>query len=745
MHRAWSAIAAITLSCGLAHAQRLNLDAPTAPAPGSNESTRGMRSALRDAVVGSPGDPLPEARLGAAARSRAQAVALALITHGEALGEAGSVHIVCAMTMLADMGWTSELGARAVGPDGEDAAAALRAFVRGVDAALATIRGGQELPDSAAELDVFLRQIFAPLTELVRPEVPPIQSGWVLSDRTRTPPTINELRTRLGAPPAPEANAASLDLATHAAALNLLALLENAGTTWSFAAAAADARATLAGALPLLIDRLPAWFPEAKRQEVAERTAAAIRAYSTSTRDEESAATLATAAGISRLCQWADKLSAGSGHNARDIQSIRLAIADAAAEAVGQVGPARERASKAMRSLERTLDMIDERAVLGTEADVTQSLRTSFRALDAAAKRSESQLVSQIAQIARAESATSQPAIVSVIAAHRRSLDDLRMLRLVDELLTKHRDDQSPTWRLVSSRLTRQGQEVSKPATMEATLLDLRAFASAMELQEPFAGEPAIRAASAGGAGGTAGTLSAWDAETIRELTGNKAAAVMAKIDELRTAYLETWAREGDERRSGGRDGESGGRGANAGQNAEPIASRLRVLRMVCGLIEDMRTVRALAAPEHRARREGLMAWRGLPISAAAAEYLGGGEALSRAVSQAVTQALDASPAATDRARAAVRKLELENVTLRLVARLDREARDRVIVAVPPYASLASPPTRGAWMVGGADARARLAAIARYVDEAAAVATDNPRDAGKIMEYVDMLAGEVGR
>jgi len=110
-----------------------------------------------------------------------------------------------------------------------------------------------------------------------------------------------------------------------------------------------------------------------------------------------------------------------------------------------------------------------------------------------------------------------------------------------------------------------------------------------------------------------------------------------------------------------------------------------------------------------------------------------------------VTQALDPAPAATDRARAAVRKLESENVTLRLVARLDREARDRVIVAVPPYASLASPPTRGTWMVGGADARARLAAIARYLDEAAAVATDNPRDAGKIMEYVDMLAGEVGR
>ena len=61
-------------------------------------------------------------------------------------------------------------------------------------------------------------------------------------------------------------------------------------------------------------------------------------------------------------------------------------------------------------------------------------------------------------------------------------------------------------------------------------------------------------------------------------------------------------------------------------------------------------------------------------------------------------------------------------------------------MAVPPYASLAAPPTRGAWMAGE---RAKLAAIARYVDEAAAESQQSEKDAARLMQYVEMLAGEV--
>ncbi len=730
-HRMFAGAAAILTIAVAAHAQRLDLDAPRPPAPGANDSTRAMKAALPKATTGHSDEPLAESQLGAAARARTQALTLALISKGEQLGEPGSIHIICAMTLLADMAWMNELAVRAGQTGGGDAAADLRAYIRAVDALGLSGTGAGAMPDSAAELDVLLRSLFAPVTEFARPSASALSAGWVAQDPSRPVPSAAELRERVQAAPP-----ASIDDATRVSLLDLLAAIEEAEATWSFAGAAHDARATLAGALPVFAGALPAWFPEARRGIILARLNSATRAFASSTRDIEAAESLSLAASIARMCAWADTLQAGSGgagQSTRDIQGIRLALADAAAAALDEPGPARDRARKSIRALERTLDLLNERALHGSDADVAQSLRTSFRALDAAAKKSESQLIAQIAEIARAESASSQPAIVSVIAAHRRSLDDLKMLRMVDGLLTKHRDDQSPTWRLVSSRLTRLGQEVSRPATMEAALLDLRAFAAAMELQEPFVGEPAIRAAAAKDP-----ALPAWDAESITNLTGNRAAAVVARIDELRTAYLEAWSRAGDARRTGA--------SPNAAQDPEAIAARLRNLRLLCGTIEDMRVLRALGVPEHRAKREGLLAWRGLPISSAAAEFLGGGEALSRTVSEAVTQALDAAPAAADRARAALRKLESENLTLRLVARLDREARDRGIIAVPPYASLAAPPMRGAWMVGAAADRARLASIARYLDEAAAAAkTGGQRDAAAIMRYVEMVAGEVGK
>ncbi len=705
-----------------AHAQRLNLDTPSAPPPGATESTRTMKASLRDAAIGAVHEEIAAHLLGAAARARTQALALALILRGEELGAAGSQHIVAAMVLLSDMSWPSELGARAAQPDGAGTAAALRAYIRSIDAMPPS---AGSLPAEASELDVRLREIFAPLTELVRPEVDPRKAGWVRADSTVADDAPAVVRSRIDG-----AEGRSLDEPTRIALMELLGLLDDAAATWSFAAAAQSAGVMISGAIGLACGELPAWAPAPRRDTIIERSSAALRAFATSTRDAEAAEALAIAADASRVLAWADALQASASLNARDLLSLRLALVDAAADALDIPGAARDRGRRALRSVVRAVEMVNERGSAGAEADVAQSLRTSFRALDAAAKKSEVQLIARISEIARAESATSQPAIVSAIASHRRALDDLKMLRMVDGLLARHRDDQSPTWRLVSSRLLRVGQDVSKSATMETALLDLRAFAAAMELQEPFGGESAIRAVAAKDA-----ALPAWDAESIATLTGNKAAAVVARIDELRTAYLETWAREGDTRRSGP------GGGAPGGQDAESIASRLRVLRMLCAVIEDARAVRALAAPEHRAKRVGLMAWRGLPVSRNAAEYLGGDKGLAGVVSEAAAQALDPSPAAIERARTSIRRLESTKPSLRLVARLDREARDRGIIAVPPYASLAAPPTRGAWM----DAeREKLAAIARYLDEAAAATgAGDAKRAGDTMRYVEMLAAEM--
>jgi len=739
-------IVTLALVCGRADAQRLNLDAPAAPAPGPNDSSRAMKASLPDARVGRADDALPDAAgLGTAARSRTHALTLALIGKGEELGEAGSIHIAHAMTLLADMAWPSEMALRAVSgePDAEMIGAAMRAYVRAVDALLAD---GRALPDTPGELDMALRSVFAPLAEIVPPESDPLAAGWALA-QTGPVPTVDELRAQLEGAPAGDPSGTTknattgLDDPTRAVLLDLLGVIAGAQGTWSFAAAALDARATLAGALPIVLGGLPTWFPETRRAQVSERTGAALRAFAHTTRDDDAAELLATASNTLRICAWTDALSpggggGGGGQTARDAQSIRLAIADTAAEAMGEAGPARDRARKSMRALVRTLDLIDERIAAGTEAGVTQSLRTSFRALDSARARSEAQLTSQVAEIARAQSATSQPAIVSAIASHRRSIDDLKMLRLVDGLLTRFRDDQSPSWRLVTSRLTRLGQEVARPATMESALLDLRAFAAAMELLDPFAGEPALRAAAL-----TGDTADAANTAILKELTGDRAGAIIARIDELRIAYLQAWAREGDDRTASGRNAPARP-GVVAGEKAESIAARLRVLRMLCGFLEDLRAVRALALPEVRALRQGLLAWRGLPISVAGAAFLGGGEELSRVAADVVTQALDNADTGTERPRTSLRKLEAAHPTLRLLAALDRGALERGIIAVSPYASLASPPTRGAWMVGH---RARLAAIARYVDEAAAVAKDNPRDAGKIMDYVNMLAGQVER
>lgn len=702
----------VALLASIAWAQRLNLDAPRPPAPGEGAATRSLRAALPDRVALGNDPWIDDALLASAIRSRAADLGRALLARADELGDQGSLHYTLAVMVARDTTWADELAAAAVREDGAMIGAAARSWVHAVDAYLAQNNG--RVPPTIDQTDVALRMLFAPLAQAVADRLPARGAGWD-AGRAVAPPLAPDPATLLAGTPGGAMDNALLDELRA-----LLSALEEAAGLWAFVAAAEEARALISGALPIALGApgsLPEWFAEARRAFVAERTAAALRRFAATTRDNDAAEALAAAAAIARLAHRADAMAGGGV--SREVQAFRLSLSDAAADALGEAGPARDRARKALRALERVMDLLGDRAAIGSDTDVTRELRVSFRALDGAARKTEGQLVAQLGAIARAESATSEPAIVAAIAAHRRALDDLKMLRSVDALMARHKDDAAPTWRLASARLLRLGQEIGRAAAPDSSLVALRNFASAMELLDPLPGEASLRAG-----------------ETVAEaLTGGLSAQIVARLDEWRAAYLDAWAREGD-----GAPGTRGPAGAPrttpAGPSSDDLAARLRVLRTLLSLVEDARTVRALAMAG--AQREGLLAWPGVPATERGLEVASGGEELAKQLADAAATATD--PARTDQARRTLRQIEEARPTLRLLAALDRGTRARNAGWVWGFAVAASPPTRGAWMVAE---RSRLASIARYLDDAAATPGRDARARDALLAYVDLLARTV--
>ena len=703
----------IALLASIAWAQRLNLDAPRPPAPGESAATRSLRAALPDRVALGNDPWIDDALLASAIRARAADLGRALLARADELGDQGSLHYALALMVVRDTTWADELAAAAHERTVRRSARRRGSWVHAADEYLAQNNG--RVPPTIDQTDVALRMLFAPLAQAVADRLPARGAGWDAGHTGKPPSALDPATLLAGAPGGAMDNALLDELRI------LLASLEEAAGVWAFVAAAEEARALIAGALPIALGApgsLPEWFAEVRRAFVAERTAAALRRFAATTRDSDAAEALAAAAAIARLAHRADAL-VGGGALSREVQAFRLSLSDAAADALGEAGPARDRARKALRALERVMDLLGDRAAIGSDTDVTRELRVSFRALDGAARKTEGQLVAQLGAIARAESATSEPAIVAAIAAHRRALDDLKMLRSVDALLARHKDDAAVTWRLASARLLRLGQEIGRAAAPDSSLVALRNFASAMELLDPLPGEAALRAGDALADG----------------LTGGRGAQVVARLDEWRAAYLDAWAREGD-----GAPGTRGPAGAPratpSGPSSDDLAVRLRVLRTLLALVEDARTVRTLAAPG--APREGLLVWPGLPATRPGLEVASGGEDLAKQLADAAADAID--PARTDQARRALRQVEDARPTLRLLAALDRGARALNAEWVWGFAVAASPPTRGAWMVAE---RSRLASISRYLDDTAATPGRDARARDALLAYVDFLSRAV--
>lgn len=702
-----------------AHAQRLNFGGPSAPPPGESPGTIALKRTLSGPAPNPIGrEWVPDHRLGELTRARTNTLAAALIARAEELGEAGSVHYAHAALLLHGSEWMDELvrASREPGTEGHQLGAAVRTSIHGIDEALQ--RTGGKVPPTVGELDVLLRSLFAPLAEACAHRLPQGAAGWHLP---RVPaaaappaPSTADLRALLETVPA-----GAMDSRTLLELRAMLDVLDAAAGLWAFEPEAHETRTLIGAAVPLamgLPGSLPDWFAEAPRARIAAHTDSALRAFAATARDREAAETLAAATAIASLAHRADVL-APTG--VRESLSFRLALCDAAADAMGEPGPARDRGRKALRALDRALDLLADRAMIGADADVARELRVSFRALDAAAKKTEAQLVGQLGPIARAESATSEPAILAAIAAHRRALDDLKMLRAVDALLSRHKDDKSPTWRLATTRLLRLGQEIGRAEAADSSLVALRAFAAAIELLDTMPGEESLRAGAA----------------DIAVLAGDKAAPLVARLDEWRAGFLEAWSREGDGAPGTSSPG-SPGRASPRGGSSDDFAARLRLLRTLLTLIEDARTVRGLAAGG--APREGLLAWPGLPLSKRGLAFAGGGDELVQQLQRAATLAIE--PAQTDAARRAVREIETARPTLRLLAELDRGARARGARWVWPFAVAASPPTRGAWLIGE---RGRLASIARYLDDAANAPPGDEREIAATMAYVDSLARQV--
>lgn len=674
--RATLALGAAALLASAAHAQLLNLDAPAGAPQGVGPAAAALAGELQARITADQAAAESDPR--ARALTALRALARALILRGEDLGEPGAPHTLAGRTLAARLPALEALLA-ALPPD--DPAVHLLA----ADAE----RAARSIPADVAAMDRLLRDTFATLLQRLDPPAAPV--AWVPAPDAPEPVDPDAFDAALRAWPTrpgvtPEA----------AAALTEIAESLRAADSWhAYRPSAQRLRRLLRDAARTFDPDAPAAAitDDPVRTQFAMTFSAAVERL----RDADTQRDALDA--LERLAGAHDALELLATLERRPDRARRqAAVTGAVVQALAAPPTNRVEAERRLAAVLRTLRMIHAAERPADDARLVRQLRPAHRALATSARRSAGPLFDALPRFAQDPDALTDPGILSALAAHSATLDDLALVERLSALLAAAPLDAASGPAVprdmdrVADRLLALGQQLHRPEARDAALAELRAFGRAFLRLHQLPGEPSLARAAEPGA------ASANDVARWRDLTGSMHPQLAAAIRDERTRWLDAWA-AADTPRAGGH------------------AARLDSLHTLMGLLDAARLFGGSSAAAAPAPPR-INAWPGWELSPEALSALVDDLRPSLPDAAAVALANDAA-AATRR----IADLAEAHPTLLLLAALERSALARGVAPPDPASAglwelaAGSPPGRHAWL---APRRAELAALARAAEEWAA-------------------------
>lgn len=477
-----------------AHAQRLNLGGSPLPKPGEGKAVLGLGAELRES---SPRGDAPADRASRALHF----LASDLLNKGEASGPAGSARILLGLKIAHRL-------------------PAFDALVGSVDPAIAAIVASdlealaKGAPADVPGVQIALRDALAPLTRVVPPPWP--RSSLV---------PVSAAAPALPQPP-------FSDAATLAASSELRARLADAMAIPAYARAAGelDQELTLA---ERVIAESPAWLSAPARDRLASDVALCVRMLAVDITSEPARQGVGRVLTISGLLRGTDILK-GAVANRMRTAITRLIVALPAVDRPGAASAAQTLASLADASA-----LLSRRSGMGDEKQFVRQLRPAFRTLHQLAEITESDLAEVLPDVLERADAMSTPKVIGAIAAHRRSLDDLILLRAASDSLVlagssgagdlAARDETKP----VADRLLLYAKEAADTARKDdgvsrqklaAALVRFRALAAEVHTALDMPGESELRAGN------------------LKAVLGDAQASMVAALDSTRAEWLKSWA-----------------------------------------------------------------------------------------------------------------------------------------------------------------------------------------------------------
>lgn len=687
----WAAMVWLALALPAAGQSRPLLDlsaAPGAPAPGAGAAALALADALKSESekVWAAG----EGRAGARVRMEVRLLARALLTTGEAMGQAGSGRLMLGRTMAAVM---PALDALAATDD-----PVLHAAAGDIVTARRAIEKGE------GDTDLAVRDGLVLLSKVAGAPTPEAGVGGWVEDRQ----PAGSLRDRL------EAWAAMPGVSPEA--IEALRALEASGDEAAAFPALASGlmrmRSMVADAAAAM-ESAPAWVQEPTRRVLGEQFSRGVVSI---LRGEDRVAgleLLTRLAAVAEVVRLADAIEGGAAGN-------RVRSGVGAAVSI----PMARSDTRTMEAAGELLRLVAERGQWPEEKRLMRQARPLYRVLLAAARQTEHHLMAVLPEVLRRPEAMTDPGVLAAITAHRRSVQDVRGLLAVQEAWAARggREGSEPVpdkpWQSAANRMLKLSQELtgSRAEAKESAKASLRTLFVMVERCWTMPGEEDLRREVREGAGRPpAERTGVWT-----RTTGGREAALLSEIADRRAGWLAAW-----ERSAGGTTMGSDG-------------ARLEALRSLMQMVHE-------AAPSLGDGGNGydrLQAWPGWELSRASLAVLAAGLEEQTADATRLLLAGDAAKASET-----VEKARRDYATVRLAGVLSREATRRGIAPDrTPAGALreltAGGPVKGrSWM--GREVE-WLDDVCRYGEEVAALRRLGAKDkADALQRFVNTRAAEV--
>ncbi len=530
-----------------------------------------------------------------------------------------------------------------------------------------------DLPSEPVELDRFIRDAFAELS--VHTPVGSLPTGWIgTPDPAVTLDHFREILARWEREGVIDAQLAA-DLRS----------LTDAAENWAPYTASVLALQSIILDGARLLDQ-PA-LSEPATEEARARFARAVADTLTPELRARALDQLRESHDLAIMLEHAEALEARDARNAV-IQSIE-----------GALLPSEMAPAPSDLTLARTiLALLAERTEMPAEDAIVRALRPAWRALSATARQTEIGLAGVLPLALNASSAMSNPGVLAPLGLHRASLDDLRIVLAVNELVQDPeatsrepvvRDDR----RALAARLLRLGQSLADESDADRAARMLRELGEHAELLD---------------------RLEAC-AEQLGSLPAETAARVRDEIDTTRAAWIGAWSNDRDD-------------------ELDQILPRLELLTELCERSAELSLLQDAPLAIH--------AWPAFELS----------PELMRIVSQQAADRLDQTALVLlegdlTRARDRLGSYAQEHRVLILLARLERGLRSRGFARDSGLLDLVGgSPTSDAWLADLRNPLSELSLLLREIKGARA--RNEPRAERDIRLYANHLAknliGDVG-